>query len=206
MTLRRSIIFILFYLISVIYSCTKKETESFQQGYLNVHDIDLENYQFIGSDLDERIILKEGDTTEWDNYLLHLNFLSTTYYSSQQNSYSGDLYALSPPPICCDPVGLDTLYIVSLNNYNSIYLSGDTLNDIISIHQRYAESKSDLIPISVHDYISINQEQLFSLEEIDILINDPPSDSISIQKFKVIFKMNDNRVFISNSSEVSLLL
>jgi hypothetical protein len=173
--------------------------------FFQIKGISTDNYKFKNEGLERWEMIENNSVIPWDSLFVRFS-LKTEYISmSRPNYYPGGLLALS----CVDPghggdkIGIDTLYFISLNDYNSNYSSNDTINDIIELYNwRYNQSNLN-DSSSVPTYVESNKSGIKNTAFV-INLSEEPSNTKTPFAVKLIYKMNNGEVFKTSSSEIIL--
>ena len=115
--------------------------------FFQIEGIDLDHYRFNEDPYGDPAV--DNAKIPWQEYGLRADF-RTTYYAANKDLPGGSmLYALS----CVEEgfqgteVGIDTLYLVALDNYNDQYLKNDTLNNILQVNDYFNGIEFNNLPI-----------------------------------------------------------
>lgn len=202
---KRPFIIIMLTLIIIVgpTSCIFFETCPEVLPYFQVRGLNIYNFRYNGQERAAWDIVNNNELIKYDNYFLRVNFEKT--YLAQHNNYGGqNLYALS----CEEPgglgskVGIDTLYLITQQDYNSEYLRGDTLNQIIQInyYTYYKDDYNQFFPFS--NFLEENRNNILR-DQFDVKIVAPPLKNGDYD-FKLIFILNDGEKFEKISEKVAL--
>jgi hypothetical protein len=127
-----------------------------------------------------------------------------TYLSDNKNIIGQNLYALS-----CDEngfagskVGVDTVYLISQQDYNSQYLKGDTINKIVLTNYwtYYEKDFDNFFPLT--QYIQENKEKI-KRDVFEIKFIEPPLNNGDFD-FKLILILKNGEMFEKTSDKVTL--
>jgi len=86
---------------------------------------------------------------------------------------------------------IDEIIVVCENNYNSSYLSDDTINDILNVIYTKPNGMIITTPVSLLDYL---QNDPICSNGIKLFLTQPPG-ALSLQSFKIIYKETDGTIF-----------
>jgi len=140
-------------------------------------------------------------STSCAGYGLHTDFESTYHAGLKDFKGGANLYALS----CVESgymgsaIGVDTLYLVTLEDYNEQYAKNDTLNEIIMLNDW---SKADRF-YSLDEYLAMNEESVL-MPAFTIKLADGPEVSHAIE-FELVYVLTNGEEFKQKSTTVSLL-
>lgn len=138
----------------------------------------------------------------WNDYAMRVNF-KTTFHAARDNEGTGArLLATS-----CDPdgqkgstIGVDTLYLISMRDYNDIFHKNDTINPIVEIG---TDSYGYFSFLSLSEYVMYNREGIKNMQ-FDIKLNQPPGEDGTYQ-FKIVYALEDGQVFQADSDKLKLM-
>jgi hypothetical protein len=185
---------IIFFFSSVVASCiffTNPCPEV--DPYFKIEKVNLGYNHFPQPNRPSEPVL-ENEEVEFENFCLYLGFQSI-YHSFNYPQPPGHLYALSCEQAggAGSKVGLDTLYLVTLNDYDDKHFKNDTLNDIL-LYKEWVSSHSDLQKFkSIQHYFDENKDRIISEYASFKLINKPSRsgstnsfDYLQAQKWRII--------------------
>lgn len=173
--------------------------------YYKIHGLDIQNFEFTGEGGYPLRRIQSEDTIKWENYFMKIGFYKTIA-SNVIHGGGQNLFALS-----CDDVywlgsavGIDTLYLVTQQDYNGQYLKNDTLNQIIELNYRTIDQNSfdSFLPLST--FIQENNDYIKG-EELEIKTTEPPTNDGEYD-FKLIFILNNGESFEKVSDKVNLII
>jgi hypothetical protein len=95
-------------------------------------------------------------------------------------------------------VGVDTLYLVALGDYNNEFLSNDTLNSIIQVNDYFSGPSF----YSLEEYLIDNRESIM-LESLTIKLTEGPTEDTALD-FELIYVLSSGEEFKQRSSVVNL--
>lgn len=142
--------------------------------------------------------------TKWDEYFIWVSF-DVDYISSIKSHTSSDLFASCVKPgELGDKVGVDTLYVTTLNDYNEEYTAGDTVNNIVEIKE-WISSVDDFQDFySLSDYI-LSNEQGVRDEEFKLKLKEPPSKDEQFFALQITYILNNREVIHCTTAPINLL-
>ena len=146
--------------------------------------------------------IEKNEPVKYDSFFISIVFRKN-YYSKINCSGGQNLFALS-----CDQdgssgskVGVDTMYLVSLQDYNNSHKINDTLNDIILTNYRnYNSNSNNFFPLK--QYIEENKDKIIE-DLIDIKLTEPPTMESEFD-FKLIYVLKDGKRFEEVTNKVKL--
>lgn len=171
--------------------------------YFKIYDLNLFHGVFPNDSSSWRLVTND-EVVAFDRYFLSVAF-DATYFSEVSKPGGHHLFALS-----CDEAGragakegIDTLYVISENDYSDHYLKGDTLNNIVEVADGGIFRKSDLNEtVSLSEYIQQNKRLILN-QVFAIRLVEPPRGEVDCQ-FRVIFILTNGERFERVSDKVRL--
>ena len=141
-----------------------------------------------------------GEIVEWDKYILH-SYFKKSFYASTKFNFGGSLaYALS----CIESgysgseVGVESLYLIALKDYNLAYQKNDTLNNIINIRDL-----NDIDEVySLSTYIGENNSGI-QYDSFEIVLTEAPEGRVDLE-FELVYILTSGEVFKERTTTVSL--
>ena len=173
-------------------------------AYFSIKGLDIFNALFTGQGLNPWRGIQNNESIPWDNYFMRIDF-EKTYYSENKKSNGAVLYADCPVNgYLGSKIGIDTLYVVSLKDYNNQHERNDTINNIISVNDWIynPEDFDKFYPIT--NYIEKNRANI-SNNVFELKLMEPPSDDIGEYQFKIIYILDNGEFFIKESGIVKLM-
>jgi hypothetical protein len=165
--------------------------------FFKIEGLEISNYRKDGTLFNP---ITTNSTTSWDSFFMSVDF-QKTFHSYSRKSGGSNLFATD-----CDwngsagtIIGLDTIFVVTLNNYNIDFVANDTINNILGT----PNSTSGLSPLS--EYIQESKEGI-RYGGIHLKLNQPPSVNLSSHQFKIIFILKNGEVFEQTNEPVLLTL
>lgn len=171
--------------------------------YFNINGLHISNLAFENQGIYAEYVYDTNESIRWDNYFMRIGF-EKTFYSELKTSGGQNLYALS----CTEPgylgskFGVDTIYLISLHDYNDRYHENDTLNEIISINHDTYKLDQLVDFFSLPTYIQQNKDRI--LKDVDIKFNEPPSDDSNFYRFKLVFWLKNGLGFAQTGDSIRL--
>lgn len=171
--------------------------------YFSIHGLRIENLRYTGQGPNPWEAAGDSVPVKWDDYFLRVDF-EKRYHSGLESNGGSRLYALS-----CDEngssgarVGVDTLYLVTLTDYNETYAQGDTLNSILLANEwtYNLDDFSDFYPLELYieeNRISIRRD-IFELK-----LTEPPSTA-GEYRFRLVYVLDNGDSFEAASKSVRL--
>jgi hypothetical protein len=171
--------------------------------YFQIRGLDITNALYTGQGLNPWRIINSNETLKYDQYFMRIGF-EKTFLSQDRISGGQNLYALScnENGYAGSKVGVDTIYLIAQQDYNSRYLKGDTLNQIL-LTNYWTYNKQDFdnfFPLT--QYIQENKEMI-QRDALEIKIIEPPLNNNEFD-FKLIFILKNGERFEKVSDKVTL--
>lgn len=146
---------------------------------------------------------KPGDSepVRWGDYFLLASF-EKRYHAAGKGGAS--LYALS-----CDEsghsgtkLGVDTLYLIALTDYNANYRQGDTLNNILLVNDWTSPPKdsSGFYPLAL--YFEQNRNTIRE-EAFGLRLTEPPGTA-GAYRFRLVYALRNGDTFEATSADARL--
>lgn len=205
--LRKSILFLLMTLSSCLISCHLFEGSCGDVlPFFQIEQFVAANNQF---DINQEFKHKPVSVDEevrWDKYFIRFIFKGFHYALNQDvNSGGGNLFATT-----CDTSqglgqdrGIDTLYLVSIYDYNESYAANDTINEIALTSYYVNSSRAWENFMTLEEYVEENKYRVFN-EYFHIKFSEQPSSELSQQQFKMIYHLTSGEVLEAISQKVFL--
>lgn len=195
---------LVFALLINIQSCFITEECPDALPYFEINNIGNEHYKYDGQSLNPWSEVGVNDSVSIDNYFLICEF-DVNYISKKHSiSSANNLFALS----CTKngefgtKFGINSLDVISLNNYNSMFAQNDTINEIILIDDQFRINGNFKDFTSIESFINKYDDFLYT-ERIMFKLTKAP-DSIN-QKFKLIISLDNGEVFTSITNPINLI-
>lgn len=137
-------------------------------------------------------------SVNWNNYSLRTYFEST-YHTMLSRQGGANLYALS----CADDgyngsqVGVDTLYLVALEDYSKDFVKNDTLNPIVMINDFMVGLKF----YDLEEYLIDNRSGITN-DYFELKLTEAPSEANHEMRFELIYQLETGEVFKQQSDKV----
>jgi hypothetical protein len=166
--------------------------------YFQIELMEMNHYRFNDDPYGDPLV--ENAKVPWQEYGIKTDFKSTYYGANQETPGGAYLYALS----CVEDgymgteVGVDTLYLVTLGDYNQEYLAKDTLNNILEITDYFNGSSF----YSLTDYLNDNSESIRS-ESLAIKLTEGPSQDVGIE-FELVYVLTSGEEFKQKTTVVNI--
>lgn len=104
--------------------------------YFVIEEINIKNAKLVQGNYTDTVYEIENDDgmTLWNEFSMILTF-DKQYTAKQETGFVSALYALDCPPNghAGSKVGIDTLYLITRNDYNDNYLKNDTVNTMVLV-------------------------------------------------------------------------
>jgi hypothetical protein len=170
--------------------------------YFTVEGLTLSNFTFTGQQPKLWKLVEDNHPIKIDSFFMRVTFEKS--FHSKLKSYGGqNLYATT-----CDEngshgsqVGIDTIYLVTLQDYNSQYFKNDTLNNIVKTNYWMYFEKDFYKFFPLSSYIAQNKNVIVE-DGLDIKIAAPPSNLSSGFNFKLIFILQGGDRFEATNKTV----
>ena len=171
--------------------------------YFNIHGLFIYNAEFTRQGLNPWRIIEANGQVKYDNYFMRIGF-EKTYFSQIKNEGGQSLFALS-----CEEnghagskIGVDTIYLITLQDYNGKYQKNDTLNRILLTNYwtYYPKDFDNFFPLT--KYIQENEDNI-QRDEFEIKITEPPLNSGDFD-FKLILILKNGERFERVSDKIEL--
>jgi hypothetical protein len=172
--------------------------------YFAIHGLGISNLTFTAQGTYPYRFAATSESIKYDSFFMKVSFAKTYY--SKLNSSAGQymLHALSckSSGYLGSQVGIDTLYVVSVHDYNNHYFQNDTLNDIVlTNYTTYTvEDFNNFFPLE--KYIQENKGGILR-DELEFKITEPPSVD-NVFRFKLILILNNGERFEATSEDIRL--
>jgi hypothetical protein len=171
--------------------------------YFTIVGLETSNAKFTGEGSNPWQILAANEPVSWENYFMRIGF-EKTYFSQNENSAGSALKAdcLSGGYLGAK-VGVDTLYVVTLSEYNQDFHANDTINSIVLANDwtYYVEDFDQFYSIS--DYIDQNRVVIAN-DVFELKIIEPPSADSADYQFRLTFILNNGETFTTDTDMVKL--
>lgn len=177
--------------------------------FFDINGISIANFQirevkFESGQYEQKV--NSGETIAFDEFFM-LVFFETSYYSDRQALLNFDLsnkaFALS-----CFEHGymgtkeeLDTLYVITNNDFNENYSAGDTINDIVEVNEfiSFYSDMNNFKPLT--SYFEENKENI-SEERFTIKLNQNPKFKDLSHSFKIVYKLENGEEYSAQTETV----
>ena len=146
-------------------------------------------------------ITQEDSILNWNNYFIRFRF-ETEYFDLESSSNARIALSCFLPGNSGDTVGVDTIYFISVSDYNEKYKSNDTINDIILTNDWTREPDDFYEFDSVKTFIQMTSTGIRD-PFFEIKLSEAPGSSGSFS-FKTTCILNDGSEFSNTSEAVTL--
>lgn len=165
--------------------------------FFKIEGLEISNLQNVGN---QPTLVTTNSPVLWNNFYMSMDF-QKTFHAYSRNSSGSNLFALDcvQDGYMGSEVGLDTIFVVTLNNYNNDFVANDTINNILETPNYI----SGLSPLS--EYVQENKEGI-RYGGLSLTLNQPPSVNLSTHQFKIIFILKNGEVFEQTNEPVLLTL
>lgn len=158
--------------------------------------VSLTNLKFTGAGYNPWSTFTLNEPIPWNEYFMRGLFRTSFIAQRDAIKTGSELYAATcfEPGYAGSKVGVDTLYLITINKYNNNFLAGDTLNSIVRTN-RWTFSVNDFYNFgSLEKYIEDNktviQETFFEMK-----LDQEPSEASARHQFKLIYVLKDGKRF-----------
>lgn len=176
--------------------------------YFSIQGLRMSNLVYTGQTTAQRPYkwraVEDNEPVYWNNYFVRTYFESI-FHAQYENSNGYGLYALD-----CNSngergskVGVDTMYLVTLQDYNSQYLQNDTLNNIMLINDELLNIQDFKNFTDLSKYTQ-NNSDVIRKGYFDFKLTEPPLNSNDEYRFKLIFILKSGEEFEKISEPVRL--
>lgn len=167
-------------------------------AYFQIEGLEVSHYRFNDDPYGDPIV--PNAKIPWQEYGLKTDFKTTYYSSHDENPGGAYLYALSclQDGYMGTETGVDTLYFVTLGDYNEEYVKNDTLNNIILINDWFNGTTF----YSLADYLNQNSENILS-ENFTVKLTEGPAVDVALE-FEIVYVLTSGDEFKRKSSVVNL--
>lgn len=166
--------------------------------YFKIEALELTNFRFNDDPYGDPSV--PDSKMPWNEFGLNTAFKSS-YHSANTNTAGGAyLYALScvQDGYMGSEVGVDTLYLVTLDDYSAEYVTNDTLNNILTIN----DWGKGTTFYSLEEYLSTNAEGIL-FNNFTVKLTEAPSEGRTIE-FELIYVLSSGETFKQTSAPVNL--
>lgn len=174
--------------------------------YFAIHGLNINNVVFDDAGTTQARIPDEQESISWSRFFIHIGF-EKSYHAKIETPGGQNLYALS----CLEPghggskIGVDTIYIITLHDYNARYRLNDTLNSIV-LANYWTTSVGHLDNFFPLSRYTEENEQRIAHDGLDIRLAEPPGTSSAVHEFKVVFRLVNGETFEETSRSIRLSL
>ena len=172
--------------------------------YFEIQGLSTYNLTFTGPGTNPWRLVENNESIKYDSFFMRIGF-EKSYYSNL-NSRSGQyLYATSceESGYLGSQIGVDTIYLVTLQDYNTQYSQNDTLNNIIlTNYWTFVDDDfNNFFPLK--NYIEENKDGIMR-DVFEIKIGEPPTDTSNDYSFKLIFILQNGDKFEKTTDNITL--
>ncbi len=171
--------------------------------YFEITGIEASNGRVTGIKNHPGAIIADNEWVEWERLIIGFNF-QLDYIAAKTSAYVAILMASDDDCIgdghMGAKVGVDRLFLRTLEDYNQTYQAGDTINPIVLVASwRAGNTELD----SIAQYIALNEERI-TTEGISFMLSEPPDERI-VTRFELTYILKDNTIFRATSPPVTIL-
>jgi hypothetical protein len=149
-------------------------------------------------DFSEREV-QPNETVHWSSYFIRILF-DQRFIASIHNPMGASVLALEdclPSGYDGTKIGLDTLYVMTNEDYNATFQKGDTVNSIIHVGGIYRDLEA------LDNFMQQSKDKIEG-PGIDIQLKEPPTNQHTICRFRFSMILKDGSKFETTASEVTL--
>ena len=148
--------------------------------------------------------IEENESIVWTNFFTRFGF-EVNYIASKHLNFGGALVALSCEEAggAGDKIGVDTVIVRTLFDYNENYPTGSVINDIVLINRWtfFYDGFDKFLPLE--DYLIENSEGV-RYDTFELKLTEAPSTSRTFS-FDVTYKLNNGEEFQHKTTPVNLM-
>jgi hypothetical protein len=197
-------LFIILMLIFGSVSCSSFDSCPEVKPYFFINGLKGYNMKYTGQGLNPWKEIEENEIVQWDKFFIRFGF-EKIYHSQLMTKGGASLYALS----CYEngyagaKVGVDTLFLITLDGYNEEYLQNDTLNNIVLANYWTYFTEDFTNFFSLADFIEENNSNIFK-DVFELKFSEPPTKGSGEYQFKLVFNLTNGDVFEEDSGIVKI--
>ncbi|WP_421897415.1 hypothetical protein [Marinoscillum sp.] len=188
---------------STIFSCIYGTCDPVPLHF-EITGVESENWEYVNLDSNPFESLELGDSTHWNTFMTQFIF-QANYTALSTRDFGASLLATScsQPGEAGDIIGVDTVVVRTVFDYNENYVSGAVINDIILAKGRFRVSDTfdDFLPLE--NYLSENSEGVTAITFQLILAESPTTNTPFA--FDLTFVLNNGEVFQHRSPLINLM-
>ncbi|WP_339793258.1 hypothetical protein [uncultured Imperialibacter sp.] len=195
MRVTKTVLIIFFMLGACIVSCLTRDG-SCESGppHFRIKGIESTNMRLTTSEPNPWRKIIGNEQVLWDSFFISFNF-QADYIAAIVSDYGQSLMALecAEQGYAGDKIGVDTIFVRTMYDYNDTYAAGDTINQIVLIKDWifFYDDFEKFVPLS--NYIVDNHNGVID-QQFQFKLSEAPGkgDSFSIQ---LSFILNNGEVF-----------
>lgn len=197
---------IFFVFSTLLFSCEEEFECDPYFPYFKIEGLESVNLEFTDTGSNPWVRAGETKPVHWEDYFIR-NHFETTYHASKPERRSGgaNVYALScmPSGDAGSQTGIDTLFVVTVHDYNNNYKANDTINSAILLNDwtYHVKDFNEFKPLA--QYVVENKEGV-AAETFEIKFTEAPQAALSEQRFKIIYHLTNGDVFETTTSTINL--
>ena len=198
-------VLIIFFSSSVLASCFFFEDCKVPR-YFQINGLDSYIMRLTNEDNEDNNpweVLPANESIDWDEFFIRFYF--DVSYLSKSNVTQGGPFLLAD---CYEPgdfgakTGIDTLYFITLSDYNQNFSEGDTLNQILLLHD-WVYSPNDFNNFqSPAEFIRRNDKVILE-ENFEVILSEPPAANGNYI-FQMLYILDDGTAFIETTVPVMI--
>lgn len=172
--------------------------------HFEITGIESENWGYLSPDSSRFELLEGRDSVHWSNLMTQFIF-QANYMALSRQDFGGSLMATScsKPGEAGDIIGVDTVVVRTVLDYNENHVSGSVVNDIVLAKGRFRSSDTfaDFLPLE--NYLSENAEGVRVIT-FQLILTESPTTNTPFA-FDLTFVMNNGDVFQHRSPAIDLM-
>jgi len=171
--------------------------------HFEIKGLESYNMRFNNSGTNPWVTLQEDESVSWNNFFVRFEF-EVNYIANKSLSFGGTLMALScgEPGEAGDKIGVDTVIVRTVCDYNENYQAGSNINEIILTNRWvfFTDYFDEFIPLT--DYLSNNSDGVRD-NMFELKLTEPPTINTQFS-FAVTYKLNNGEVFTHTIQTINL--
>lgn len=147
--------------------------------------------------------LNDTQAVSWDKFFVRFGF-QVSYISAVAGDFGGTLMATSCEQAGDDgdKIGVDTVIIKTVNDYNEKYQAGSVLNDIVLTHDMSSATVDFDTFMSLQEYLIVNAAGV-RFDSFELRLTEAPTNNNSFS-VDVTYILNNGEVFQHRTAPVNL--
>ena len=172
--------------------------------HFEITGVESKNWGYLNPDSSWFELSGVDDSVHWNNLMTQFIF-QANYMALSKQDFGGGLMATScsKPGEAGDIIGVDSVIVRTVFDYNENYVSGSVINDMILAKGRFRVSDTfdDFLPLE--DYISENSEGVRVIT-FQLILTERPMTNTPFA-FDLTFVLNNGNVFEHRSPSIQLM-